>query len=145
MARGGRGLLDELLFSALGFAAGFGVLFLLWLTSGGGGGDVKMMAALGAWLGWKLIVAVFLGSAVVTLAVASVRLAYRTIARSTAGNGDVEASARRSGQRAAPASGGGQGKRAQRFPIPYAVPVALSTWIVLALAFWGVLPLKLLS
>ena len=35
-------------FSLLGFATGFGVLFVLWVFGGGGGGDVKMMSALGA-------------------------------------------------------------------------------------------------
>ena len=42
------------LFALGGFATGFGTLFVLWLIGGGGGGDVKLMGALGAWLGWKL-------------------------------------------------------------------------------------------
>ncbi len=139
------GRLDGLVFSLLGFAAGFGVLFLLWLIGGGGGGDVKMMAALGAWLGWQWTLAVFLGSAVVTLVVATVRMAYRLIAASTAGSGDSQPSGRGSSGQAATASRGGEGEGARRFPIPYAVPVALSTWVVLALAWnlawkWGTLP-----
>ncbi len=145
VVHGGHGLLDELVFSLLGFAAGFGVLFLLWLIGGGGAGDVKMMAALGAWLGWKWTLAVFLVSAVVTLVLATVRMACRVIARATADSSEVQPSGRRSGGRAAPASHGGKGEGAQRFPVPYAVPVALSTWIVLALAWtwawqWGTLP-----
>ena len=40
------------LLSALGgFAVGFGTLFVPWLVGGGGGGDVKFAAAVGAWLG----------------------------------------------------------------------------------------------
>ena len=34
-----------------GFAVGFGLLLVLWLIGGGGGGEVKLMGALGAWLG----------------------------------------------------------------------------------------------
>lgn len=40
-----------------------GVLLLLWLITGGralGGGDIKLMAACGLLLGWKLIIAAFL-------------------------------------------------------------------------------------
>src|SRR4051794_39769429 len=34
-----------------GFAVGFSLLLLPWILGGGGMGDVKMLAALGAWLG----------------------------------------------------------------------------------------------
>jgi prepilin peptidase CpaA len=131
------GLADSL----LGFAAGFAVLFLLWLIGGGGGGDVKMMAALGAWLGWKLTLAVFLGSALMTLVLATVRMAYRLIARVIASSGDVQPSGKPLRGEIALASGGGEGERAQRFPVPYAVPLAVSTWAVLAWAWTcGTLP-----
>ena len=46
--------------SVLGFAAGFAIMFVLLLIGGGGAGDLKLMAALAAWLGPKPIVAVFL-------------------------------------------------------------------------------------
>ncbi len=140
VVHGFHGRLDGLVFSLLGFAAGFGVLFFLWLTGGGGGGDVKMMAALGAWLGWKLTLAVFLVSAVVTVILATVRMAYRVIARTTPDSRDTQPSGRRSaGQDATALGGEGRGRRG--FPVPYAVPVALSTWVVLALAWkLGALP-----
>src|SRR5262249_17568070 len=57
---GGGGALTS---SAFGVLFGFGVLFAFYLMGGMGGGDVKLMAALGAWLGMPLIVYVFLVSA----------------------------------------------------------------------------------
>ena len=45
-------------------ATGFGILLVLWLIGGGGGGDVKLMGALGAWVGASLIMKVFFVSAV---------------------------------------------------------------------------------
>jgi prepilin peptidase CpaA len=46
--------------SALGAVFGFLVLFLFYLLGGIGGGDVKLMAAVGAWLGLPLTIYVFL-------------------------------------------------------------------------------------
>ncbi|MFO0845109.1 MAG: A24 family peptidase [Gemmataceae bacterium] len=52
------GALDGLLFALAGFAVGF-ILFLgMWLMGLCGGGDVKLFAALGAWIGPALVVAV---------------------------------------------------------------------------------------
>ena len=42
-------------FTLAGFALGFGILFVLWMTGSAGAGDVKLMGALGAWLGTSLI------------------------------------------------------------------------------------------
>jgi prepilin peptidase CpaA len=48
--------------SLLGFAFGFGVLLVFHLLGGVGGGDLKFMAAVGAWLGLPLTFDVFLAS-----------------------------------------------------------------------------------
>ena len=59
---------NGILSAAAGFAIGFGVLFVLFVIGGGGGGDVKFMAALGAWIGPRMTIAVLaLGAAFVVI------------------------------------------------------------------------------
>lgn len=48
---GGHGVVGAL----LGFAAGLAVFFPFFALGGLGGGDVKLMAALGTWIGWSPI------------------------------------------------------------------------------------------
>lgn len=48
--------------SLLGALVGFGILFPFYALGGMGGGDVKLMAAVGAWLGLPLTFFVFLAS-----------------------------------------------------------------------------------
>src|SRR6185437_14183974 len=63
--------------SLLGFAAGFAIMFVLLLIGGGGAGDLKLMAALGAWLGPRQIVLVFLLSTLVVMVMSAFILAGR--------------------------------------------------------------------
>jgi len=113
-------------FALAGFGAGFGLLFVLWLVGGGGGGDVKLMGALGAWLGAPLILIVFLGSAVVALVMLMAAFMWQAVSRASQ---PAYASAGRKG------GSGGQDARGQmnaaRRTIPYAVPAAVTTWIVM--------------
>ena len=57
--------LEGLRYSLLGFAVGFGFFFILFAIGGGGGGDVKLMGALGAWLGMQTTIAAILIATVV--------------------------------------------------------------------------------
>jgi len=105
-----------------GFAVGFGVLLVLWLIGGGGGGDVKLMGALGACLGAPLTLIVFFTSVFFALMSIMVMFVWRMIIRASRdGNND--------------ASESGLTNREQlvlsRRLIPYAVPVAMATWSVL--------------
>ena len=54
----GWGLMEGFLFSLAGFAVGFSLFFLLWIMKTCGGGDVKLFAAMGAWLGplWTIYI-----------------------------------------------------------------------------------------
>ncbi len=130
--------LDGLGFALAGFGTGFGLLLVLWLIGGGGGGDVKLMGALGAWLGTRLIVTVFLASAVLAaLASLAILLAgmldrgYRDVHRRYIETSETG----RSGRNRAAGEETRRAARVQRRVMPYAVPVALGTWAVLALAW----------
>jgi prepilin peptidase CpaA len=57
------GAIDGLLFALAGFLVAFAVMFGLWVLGMVGGGDVKLMAAVAAWLGLtKILFLVWLGS-----------------------------------------------------------------------------------
>ncbi len=120
--------------SLAGFGAGFGLLLILWLVGGGGGGDVKLMGALGAWLGAPLIMIVFLGSAIVAFVMLLGVFAWQAIGRA-----GQPAYAGAGGK----ARGGGQDAKQQvhaaRRLIPYAFPAAVATWAVVGLKLIAVL------
>jgi len=127
-------------FSLLGFAVGFGVLLCLWLIGGGGGGDVKMMGALGAWLGVTLTIQVFLVSTALTVLLAGVPLVYTFLTQgfTTLRRRYFAGSSRGGGAKPQSRT---DCRPARRRLVPYAVPVALSTWMVLAAAWvCGTLP-----
>ena len=54
------GGLDGLLFALAGFLVAFALFFLLWILGACGGGDVKLFAALGAWIGPGLTISVLI-------------------------------------------------------------------------------------
>ena len=114
---GGPGLLA----AVGGCATGFGIMLILWLTGGGGAGDVKFMAMLGGWLGATTTLYVFLLSIFFVLVyMTSIRVA-----------GLVKHEARTLGKNA------GRRLKATGHLVPYALPVTLGTWIVLASKLFG--------
>ncbi len=116
------------LMNSLGFATGFGILLVLWLMGGSGGGDVKLMGALGAWLGAALTLRVFFVSAGLIAVFATAVMLYTLV---SSGFHSVR---RRymAGSRKAPADADRRVRQRQQLRImPYAVPVAVSTWLVL--------------
>jgi prepilin peptidase CpaA len=54
-----------LVLSLIGMLCGFGVLIVFYLLGGYGGGDVKLLAAVGAWLGPEATLYVFVASSLV--------------------------------------------------------------------------------
>ncbi len=116
--------------SLAGFGAGFGLLLILWLVGGGGGGDVKLMGALGAWIGARLILVVFLGSAVVAFVMLIGVFTWQAVSRA--------------GQPAYAGAGGrargGDAKQqmhSARRVIPYAFPAAVATWALVGLKLFA--------
>ena len=81
MGDGGRTTLG-LAGAALGLAVGFGPLLLVWLAGGIGGGDAKLMAAVGALTGWNFTIrAMFCGFLVAALMAVFVMVRLRIVRR----------------------------------------------------------------
>ena len=78
--------MDGLTRSLAGFAAGFGPLLVCWVAGGVGGGDVKLMGAVGALTHWQFAVASLLCGLVFAVLMALVvmvrkRIVLRTLKR----------------------------------------------------------------
>lgn len=111
--------------AGLGFVVGFGVMFLLWLIGGGGGGDVKLLAALGAWLGPGLTMILYLASVSLAALIAVGVMFWRWLHPAA--------------QTAAANAGAIQlGRNRTKILIPFAVPVCIATWALVAvkMAVW---------
>src|SRR5205807_6900 len=56
------GILDGLLFGLIGFAVAFAAMFVIWIFGACGGGDVKLLGAIGAWVGIYVFPFIWLAS-----------------------------------------------------------------------------------
>jgi prepilin peptidase CpaA len=126
---GVQGAFSQFLFAMGGFATGFGILLVMWMIGSGGGGDVKFMGALGAWLGTWATVQVFVLSAALVVVGAAGVLAWEF----------VRLGFRRTQERYVESGGVVHGKkltedqrRTRRRLMPFGVPAAVATWLVLA-------------
>jgi len=118
------GALDGLLFALAGFALGFALFFAMWIIGVCGGGDVKLFAALGSWVGAYLA----LGVLAMTLLVVAGMVLARLVVRLLRGEGIRIPKA--SGPGAVPAR---KGKR--RRALGFSLPLAIATALVLLWAF----------
>lgn len=108
------GGLDGFLLSLGGFATGFGTLLVLWLMGSGGGGDVKLMGAVGAWLGAFPTLLIFIASAVFAVFCTIAVLVHAHYGpQQLVADGGVQNSNQAS---------------VMKQTIPYALPVNLAVW-----------------
>lgn len=127
---GGNGVL----FALAGFAIGFVLLLLPWILGGGGMGDVKLLAALGAWFGPLMILIAFSGSAFLAAAGAALVMFSNTLSHGISSTRRRYLAVGQAG--GIPEAGLSLENAKKRRVLPFAVPVAISTWIVLA---WSLL------
>ena len=121
------GGISGLLQSIAGFATGFGLLLVLWLIGGGGGGDVKLMGAIGAWVGPTLTLIIFITSTLCAVLCVVGIITWRVMFST----GKSESSSKKSSN---PMQGSPDGSPMQN-AVPYAVPAALASWAVVLLQF----------
>lgn len=118
------GAVDGLLFALLGFLVAFGLFFLMWVLGVCGGGDVKLFAAVGAWVGPGLTLRVLLA----TLAVVFLFLLGRLLLQLFGGDWKAFRKTMNKGQaprrRSGPA-GLVPRKRALGFALPLVIAAAL--------------------
>ncbi|MCA8999222.1 MAG: prepilin peptidase [Planctomycetaceae bacterium] len=108
--------------SLLGFLGGFTVMFVLFAIGGGGAGDVKLMAALGSWLGFRLILAIFVLSAAIVAVMLAGTMLFRMLKKALpqlSSKGPTKL-----------------GHVLKEHSVTFAGPVALATWAIL---LWCVL------
>lgn len=113
-----------LLASLAGLAVGFSLLFIPWLLGGSGMGDVKLLAALGAWLGWKCLLTAFAVSTIFAAVGALAIMTHNSLTEGNSKTGRRKVDLRQWTSRPS-------NRRRSRI-LPFAVPVAMSTWSILA-------------
>jgi prepilin peptidase CpaA len=113
-------------FAILGLLVGFALLLLPFLLGGGGAGDVKMLAGLGAWLGpWWVMIALAMGAVLGCV----MSLMVLTYAATSIGIGATKRQYNIAG------AGVADGRpRKIRRALPFVVPIAISTWLVMG--YW---------
>ena len=122
--------------SLLGMLVGFALTFVFFAVGAMGGGDVKLLTGVGAWLGPVGVLLVFVVEAVVGMVQAIVQAAMQKRLGAVLRNSAVLAGSIAAGQGDAgvaslpdPVEGG---SRAMKQVLPYSVPVLIATVAVVA-------------
>jgi len=129
------GSLAGVVYSLTGFAFGFGIFFVLFAMGTAGGGDVKMIAALGSWLGWRLTMYVFIVAMGLIVLATIVMVTYR-LAR----GGFTAVKPRKKTGRAQRRDSDGSEKRQPLRPLTrLGIPITVATWgvVVVRLVLMG--------
>jgi Flp pilus assembly protein protease CpaA len=118
----GAAILNGFLFTVLGLLFGFGLFTALWVLGVCGGGDVKLFAAVGAWIGWKFAWWVF----VVTLVVVGALILFQGFRLAITGKWSKM---RKPGKKVY------ESKKPMQRLITFALPLTVATAIYLGLKF----------
>lgn len=121
--------------SLLGLLAGFGLTFLLFAMGAMGGGDVKLLSGVGAWVGAETVLYIFIIEAVIGMVIVLCQAAYqgrlRVLARNTAVVAINLIHVNEVGVDHATETG--KNCRSVDRPLPYAVPTLIATLLVFGL------------
>ncbi len=112
------GLLDGFFFALAGFALGFVLFFIMWILGACRGGDVKLFAAVGAWLGPTLSIMVLSCTIGLVLAIVVFRIVLMTLTRGRLSTAQLNAKTK-------------SGKQRLRL-VWYSLPLALAVALVVA-------------
>jgi len=123
------GTVDGLLFSLSGFAAAFAIFFALWFLQVAGGGDVKLFAAVGAWVGPWYVVLLLLGSVFLVMLITFGMIVTSMV---TAGFAETHKSFSGQGRKNAIESGRRVKKRGPTYSFPLAFATAVIMLVVLS-------------
>jgi prepilin peptidase CpaA len=118
----------------LGAIVGFMIPFVLFALGALGGGDVKLVAGVGAWLGPIFVIKIFLAAAIVGMIIVLVQSAKQKRLSALVRNSAVLSVSLINIDRIGADQVCETGKACQSIerPLPYAVPVLVATLIVIA-------------
>jgi prepilin peptidase CpaA len=121
--------------SILGLLTGAGLAVALYAISALGGGDVKLLAGIGAWLGPLPTLMIFLVEAIVGLLIVLIQATYQGRLRTVLRNSTLIAASFACVSEAGidQAIETGKACRSVARPLPYAVPVYIATLLVLTM------------
>ena len=119
----------------LGLLTGFGVTFALFALGAVGGGDVKLLAGIGAWLGPLPVLIIFAAEAIIGMVIVLVQAGMQgRLTKLFRNSAVIAASLAQAGEhgfeQAAETGRACSGTTGR--PLPYAVPVLLATLFVVA-------------
>ena len=121
---------EGLMYGGLGFLAGFGSFFLIWIVGSGAAGDVKMMGALSIWLDFKATIAVMIIGTLFVLIGSFAVLFWSVVtrgARKTKETYLATGKALKNKKKYKPET---MKQKPKRGLMPFALPVVLATWSV---------------
>jgi len=126
-------------FAFLGLLAGFGLTFILFALDAMGGGDVKLLSALGAWVGPETVLIIFMLEAIIGMVIVLIQAVkqgrLQILARNTAMVAISLVNINDVGVEHTKATG--KDCRSVDRPLPYAVPTLIATLLVFGLRWHG--------